>query len=260
MDFPDHVHVMPFGFEEDRIVEVAKQSNADKVLLLDWLDGIERPSYHEDVRGALAESNLETEEIECNIFDLYETIATITEVIVTEHEAGNSVYVNLATGSKITAIGGMIACMLTGVAEPYYVRADSYTTGGEPVGHGIEKKIDLPKYPMAKPEPEQVEILGHLVSEAESQREGISYSVRKKDLIEYGKETELPFAAHYDGESYNGYYRRLETHVLDPLREKGYIEVQERGRQKIVVPTELGEQSYYAFKHIHGTKNSKPRS
>jgi len=251
MDFPENVHIMPFGFERDRIVKVADRSNADKVVLLDWLDDIERPPYHEAVRQALAESNLEVAEIECNIFDLYETIATITELIVTETEAGNSVYVNLATGGKITAIGGMIACMVTGEAEPYYVRAESYTTRDEPIGHGIEKKMELPNYPMDKPDAQQIEMLGYLVSEFESTREGISYTVRKKDLIEYAKEHELPFAAHYEGDSYNGYYRRLENHILDPLQERGYIEIVERGRQKIVTPTELGKQSYHAFQHVN---------
>ncbi|MBX0297073.1 DUF6293 family protein [Haloarcula nitratireducens] len=254
MDFPDNVHIMPFGFEQDRIVETARQSNADKVILLDWLDGIERPPFHNDVREALAKSPIESAEIECDIFDLYETIATISELIIAEHDAGNTVYVNLATGSKITAIGGMIACMVTGVAEPYYVRAETYSTGDEPIGHGIEKKIDLPKYPIAKPDPQRIEILGYLVDEAEATREGISYSVRKKDLIEFGLEQELPFAAHYDGDSYNGYYRRLENHVLEPLQEKGYIEIGKRGRQKIVKPTELGKQSYVAFQYVHAER------
>lgn len=256
MDFPDNVHIMPFGFERDRIVEVACRSNADKVVLLDWLDGIERPPYHDDVRQSLADSELVVTELKCDIFDLYETIATITELIVTETEAGNSVYVNLSTGSKITAIGGMIACMVTGAAEPYYVRAEFYTTGDEPVGHGIEKKIELPNYPMAKPDAQLIDLLGYMVTELDATREGISYTVRKKDLIEYGKEHDLPFAAHYDGTSYNGYYRRLENQVLDSMREKGYVEIVERGRQKIVRPTELGKQSYYAFRHVHRNSTS----
>lgn len=140
---------------------------------------------------------------------------------------------------------------MTGAAEPYSVRAETYTSSDEPVGHGIEKKIELPRYPMAKPEQQQIEILGYLVDTFESTREGISYTVRKKDLIEYGKNNDLPFATHYDGDSYNGYYRRLENHILEPLEAKEYIEIVERGRQKIVTPTELGQQSYYAFQPVH---------
>jgi len=252
MDFPENIHIMPFGFEKDRIVETALDSNADKVILLDWLDGIERPPYHADVRKTLAESPIETTEIACNIFDLYETISVIADLIVSEHAAGNRVYVNLATGSKITAIGGMIACMVTGNAAPYYVRAEEYAAGDEPVGHGVETKMDLPQYPIAKPDPQRIAVLGYLVDEEDSVREGLSYSVRKKDLIEFGEQEELPFAAQYDGDSYNGYYRRLENHILDPLLEKGYIEIEERGRQKIVKPTELGRKSYVAFQYVDG--------
>ena len=59
----------------------------------------------------------------------------------------------------------------------------------------------------------ETEILEYLVTEEENLREGISYSVRKKDLIELGEQEELPVTAHYDGNSHSGYYRRLENHL-----------------------------------------------
>ena len=111
----------------------------------------------------------------------------------------------------ITAMGGMIACMVTGKAEPDYVLAEEYSGGDEPVSHGVETKMDLPQYPIAKPDPQHIAVLGYLVTEEDNLREGISYSVRKKDLTEFGEQEELPVTAHYDGNSYNGQHRWLEN-------------------------------------------------
>ncbi|PSP32480.1 hypothetical protein BRC64_06585 [Halobacteriales archaeon QH_10_67_22] len=50
----------------------------------------------------------------------------------------------IASGSKVTAIGGMIACIATG-ATPYYVRAERYAaeTDGD-VAEGIREVTQLP--------------------------------------------------------------------------------------------------------------------
>jgi len=128
----ERVHVMPLGFEHDRIVEPAREYRADRVILLDWIaDDIERPAYHEDVLADLDAAGIATERRDCELFDLYDSIAVIAEAVTAEatpdrdDDVPDDVYVNLATGSKITAIGGTIACMVTGDATHYYVRADT---------------------------------------------------------------------------------------------------------------------------------------
>lgn len=177
---------MPLGFENDRIVSPAKRESADKVILLDYIaDDIERPAYHTEVKRELQNSGVQLKIENCNLFDLYESIATIAAIAVDETEAGNIVYVNLATGSTITGIAGMIACMVTNQTYPYYVQGDEYNAGTEePIVETAKAPEKLPQYPMEHPEKQHIEILGFIKNKRERGRENTSNSTKiyKKTL------------------------------------------------------------------------------
>ena len=257
MNVAERVHVMPFGFEHDRIVEPAREYRADRVILLDWLaPDVERPSYHDDVLAALAAAGIETERRDCELFDLYDSIATIAEIATAEatpdgeDDVANEVYVNLATGSKITAIGGMIACMVTEAAHPYYVRAERYASGTEPVGYGMELAVDLPTYPMDRPDDQQVAVLCRLADEGPHS---------KKALIRFGADRELPFIRDCDrpfdasGKPTKQSYARLRRHVVDPLQERGFVAVDPAGTVRRVRTTEAGRNAARAFGYVRDT-------
>ncbi|AQL42117.1 hypothetical protein BV210_05045 [Halorientalis sp. IM1011] len=252
MDVSERVHIAPLGFEYDRIVEPAVEYRADRVVLLDFIaEDITRPAYHEDVLADLEAAGIAVEVVDCDLFDLYESMAVIADQIVQYADQDNQVYVNLASGSTITGIAGMIACMVTGTAVPYYVRAEEYASGTEPVGHGMEFAAELPRYPMEGPDPQQVAVLAYLTREYRRCEDGpYTYNVRKDDLIAFGKANDLPFAAAYTGETEKGYYRRLDSHILDPLVEHEYIEIESVGRTKRVVPTEIGRRTARAFSYL----------
>jgi hypothetical protein len=247
----ERVHVMPLGFEHDRIVEPAREYRADRVILLDWIaDDIERPAYHDDVLTDLDAAGIDTERRDCELFDLYDSIAVIAEAVSSEAtpdgdgDVPNDVYVNLATGSKITAIGGMIACMVTGDATPYYVRAERYASGTEPVGYGMERAIDLPAYPMDRPDAQQIAILDRLADDGPRS---------KKDLIRFGAERDLPFVADCDrpfdasGKPTKQAYARLRRHIVDPLESRGFVTVESVGTTRQVHATEAGRNARTAF-------------
>jgi len=247
----ERVHVMPLGFEHDRIVEPAREYRADRVILLDWIaDDIDRPDYHDDVFADLDAAGIAVECRDCKLFDLYDSIAVVAEVVSTEAtpdgdaDVANDVYVNLATGSKITAIGGMIACMVTGDATPYYVRAERYASGAEPVGYGMELAVDLPAYPMERPDSQQIAVLDRLV-EAGSQS--------KKQLIRFGAERELPFVRDCDrpfdasGKPTKQAYARLRRHVVEPLEAREFVTVEPVGTTRQVRATEAGRNARTAF-------------
>ena len=120
MDVAQRVHLMPVGYENDRIVLSAERFSADRVVLLEYDDQTPHPSYSDTVRERLEDAGFDHETVDCDIFDFYDSLGTIAELATRLDD--HDVYVNLATGSKVTAIGGMIACMATG-ATPYYVRA-----------------------------------------------------------------------------------------------------------------------------------------
>ena len=253
MDVAERVHVMPFGFEHDRIVEPAKSYRADRVLLLDWIaDDIERPPYHDDVLTDLDAAGIDYELVDCKLFDLYDSISIVAEIVTEEADPGgdsigNDVYVNLSTGSKIAAIGGMIACMVTGLAHPYYVRAEEYASGTEPVGKGMELAVDLPTYPMDRPERQQIAVLAKLE---------VAGSTSKKGLIEFGAEQNLPFIRDCDrpfddrGKPSKQSYARLRRHIIDPLEQRGFVEVEQVGTRKRVTVTDAGANTRKAFGYL----------
>ena len=239
MDVAERVHLMPVGYENDRIVLPAMRFRADRVVLLEYEDETDHPSYAETVRERLGEEGIDYETVQCDIFDLYDSIGTVAELATrfSDHE----VYVNLASGSKVTAIGGMIACMATG-ATPYYVRAERYAaeTDGD-VAEGIREVTELPTYPMESPEPQQVAVMNYV------DREG---GARKRDLIEFGKDAGLPFIAEREAANRKSEYRLLDSHVLGPLETNGYVALEAVGRSTRVSLTESGANTLRAFRYL----------
>ncbi|WP_436912122.1 HFX_2341 family transcriptional regulator domain-containing protein [Halosimplex marinum] len=239
MEVAERVHLIPVGYENDRIVLPAVELRADRVVLLRYEDETDHPSYVETVRGRLDEEGIDHETVPCNIFDFYDSIGTVAELATrfSDHE----VYVNLASGSKVTAIGGMIACMATG-ATPYYVRAQRYAaeTDGD-VAEGIREITELPTYPMQSPEPQHVAVMDYLDAEG---------GARKRDLIDFGKSEGLPFIADRDAANRKSEYRLLDSHVLGPLADNGYVDLEEVGRSTRVSLTESGRNTLRAFRYL----------
>jgi hypothetical protein len=239
MDVAERVHLMPVGYENDRIVLTAERLRADRVVLLRYADETAHPSYAETVRERLDERGIDHETVPCDIFDFYDSIGTVAELATrfAEHE----VYVNLASGSKVTAIGGMIACMATG-ATPYYVRAERYAAEtDDDVAEGIHSITELPTYPMESPEPQHVAVMAYLERED---------GARKRDLIEFGKEAGLPFIAEREAANRKSEYRLLDSHVLGPLSEHGYVALEDVGRSTRVSLTESGANTLRAFRYL----------
>ena len=230
---------MPLGYEEQRVYEPAIELKADHVIILDHNDNEDE----EKVRGyrATVEKELEQEDIECtfrtvDLFDLYGVLGAVSDIIT--QKPADDIFVNLATGSKVSAIGGMIACMATGNATPYYVRARDYD-GETPAD--TKPATELPAYPIEAPEPEQVRVLAYLSDEG---------STTKRDLIKFGDEAGLPFVANHDVEEFKAKYRLLDNYIIDPLEERGYVELFKRGRKKYVEITELGDDTRRGFEYL----------
>lgn len=248
----ERIHIAPLGFERDRVVEAAKQLKADRLILLEWGEG-DRPPFFEAVYEDIDAAGIDRERRSCNIFDMYEVVRVTAREV--QQQTDDDVFVNIATGSKISAIGCMIACMVTD-AVPYYVEPERYgeedTQRTKPVSHGVENIKQLPAYPIDAPETQLIYVMEYIY------REG---PVTKKDLIEFaqGNRTSkaveppsegLPFIIEHDVDSDRARYRLLETHVLNPLTEKGFIETREVGRRTDVDLTEEGENTLSAFRHL----------
>ena len=149
------IHVAPVGFEVDRIVLSAKTRRADKVYLLVHHNTSQDKagSFIEKIQKKLKKLNIEVAIEPHDRLDLFEIIKSIKQIILKEE--GNNIYVNLASGSKIQAIAGMMACMMFNENKnvfPFYVEAQEYPgSPHEEIPTGIKEPINLPSYEIQKP-------------------------------------------------------------------------------------------------------------
>lgn len=236
---PDRVHIMPVGYEKDRVTQSAIGYKADKVVLIGHTkDGSEDEKRLDEIELILEEQAIGVERTECDIFDLYDSLGLIAELITNfENE---EVYVNVSTGSKVTAIAGMIACMAID-ATAYYTKAADYS-GEYP--KDIESVQELPDYPIDAPERQQIVTL-HVIKEMQSK----NVRPTKGKLIYMGQQLGLPFITENDVKD-KGKYRVLDNEIVEPMQEREYITVTQDGRNKVVELTEEGENALRAFRYL----------
>ena len=239
LSVPERVHIMPVGYEQERLIRPAEELRADHVILIGHLhdkgkSGTKGTECLHTAERAITAENIETGVVHCNLFDLHDSLATIAGIISKFKD--ENVFVNVSSGSKITAIAGMIACMSTD-STPYYVRVSDYK-GDTPSGY--ERVIDLPDYPIDEPEAEYLEVLKYL-KEYKNEDEKLT----KRHVIDYSEQRGLPFIS--KEVSGKAKYRLLDSNLLDDMKANDYVRIEPQGRNKIVRITEKGEDLIKAF-------------
>lgn len=248
------VHIAPFGYESDRIVLPAERAGADRVVLLER-PGEDQPEWFADVRSALRAAGIAVEREPCDILDMYAVVEAVGRV--TGRYPAADVYVNISTGSKLSAIGGMVACIAFGRPTAYYVYPAAYGDEGRPqrpLSRGVETVEELTACPVDPPSPEQLWVLAYL-----DERRAADEPVVKRDLLELGKanetvgdagpETPLPFIADYSDNT-SAQYRTLNDRILEPLLEADLIATAEDGKLAYVEITPEGRDTLRAFRHL----------
>lgn len=247
--FDRKVHVVPLGYEYERVLKPVEDGRANVVALLNN-DTIEdrRLGFQDEIEEELLEDpNVELDKRCCDIFDMYDSMETIMETISEYRD--DEVYVNLATGTKVTAVSGMIACMATD-AEPFYVQS-RMTTANLPAKDdlpGYKEVVPMPNYPIEKPTDDQIRVMEY-IHESETGLRG-SGDTRKKSIIQFAKEEGLDLAEGSADVTEKALYPRLDNRILDPLSEKGFVETERRGNTVRVSLTDEGEKAVRAFRHI----------
>ncbi|WP_246999034.1 DUF6293 family protein [Halosolutus gelatinilyticus] len=258
MDVVKRVHVVPVGYEFDRILEPIRNQRADLVYLLedDSADGA-MAEYHDELRAELESIVPEVRTVGCDLADVYAVLGEVTTIA--DVHPDDQVYVNVSGAGTIAAIGATIACMdVSTNAHAYYVEPEQYVHDGtiEPASVGVDEIEEVPTYPIDSPTRDQVAIMEFLSDPAawEGFHDDRTAPPKKKDLIEYARDRALSFMAdrrspdERSGED-KGAFRVLDTHVLEPLADDGYVTIESVGRRRVVELTERGENAYRAFRH-----------
>ena len=237
LSVPDRIQVMPVGHEVNRVTEAAEKFKPDRVIL------ITHNNNDATADRCLSEiiEEFEKHEVDyvvrdCDIFDLYSSLGEIAGAIY-EHQ-NDDVYVNTATGSKITAIAGMIASMVTD-STAYYVKADY-----ESSPPGAVSFEELPRYPIDHPEISQIATMEYI----RRMEDYTDESPTKGELIQFAEANDLGFMDR--NVSGKGKYRLLDTNIIEPLKDEEYIKTVKDGRNTLIRLTEDGRNAVQAYQYL----------
>jgi hypothetical protein len=233
------IHIAPVGFEIDRILIPAKKMRADKVWLIGHsnLSGDKARPFLDKISKALEKNNIEVQETTANRYRLFDIVRVVKEIILEEKQ--HDIYLNVASGSKIHAVGLMMATMIFDEREnlhPFYAQAKDYhhTKVSEPQTSGIEEIHDLPTYQIQTPPKKQLEALKILVD-----NEG---KMKKKDMAEVAEKEELIIVNAQTGNHSQARFASLDKNIIAPLEnEWGYVRTEKVGRNRWIHLTDEGK-------------------
>jgi hypothetical protein len=237
------VHIAPVGFREvKRVTYPLVKMKADRVYLVTYKPDDNAKKYFEEVKKELKKQDerIELKEVYVNIWDLLDCVEEFRKIFEEEKEKGNQIYFNVSTGSKITAMAGMLVCMIIG-GQPYYAKRD-YSASRHEKSNEEEEVIDIVRLPVLeirKPKNEHLIVLSILKKAGGKmrKRELIQELVKLK-IIRPKENSKLTIAAKHS---------QLRA-ILNPLeKEWGYVKVEYSGRRSEVILTEQGKAALRIF-------------
>lgn len=236
------VHIAPVGFQFRRVTEPLITMQADKVHLISYSRDDDAAKFFKQIVEHLENNyeHIKVEEVFLDIWDLYACIEKFREIIL--EEKGNHTYINVSTGTKITAIAGMLACMLWG-AIPYYVPI-SYPSPKEPSilqTEHVEEPDILPAYDINKPKREYMLVLSFIKEAGGRMRKArLIEKLEDLDVIRPRDERKTEFTEGAKHSQLRAILKPMET-------EWKYVRVEASGRRSDVFLTDQGDAALRIF-------------
>jgi hypothetical protein len=163
------IQIAPAGFEIDRVVKPAIETEAEKVYLMVSKDKTEKDyaahkRYFTLIQKKLKAESIETELVECDRLNIDDITRTARDLIL--KEADSEIAINLASGSKLHGIGLDRACMTFRKRDKismFYPKPKKYKAVKYPDGQssGLAKdwNIKVAIHRIIVPEPELIDAL-----------------------------------------------------------------------------------------------------
>lgn len=259
------VHIVPMGYEIDRIELPLKQIGVDWIYLI--IDEGEKEiglRYLEELKGRLRKivDEKDLKILSCPMWDFRKLMSLLCELVRKDISAGNFVYINLSSGSKLSAIAGTLASLMYG-AIPYYAVAEKYNIeypvmGGEIRGitSGVLKILKIPPYTIEAPPDELINALAILSENGGriSQKDYI-FKLEDNGLIKdatwrQGKKKEVTKKG----------YAKAKRQFFEKLEEKGWTLKKGKGRTSYIEITEEGKNTFETFNEVAIMGNNKKYS
>lgn len=235
------VHIVPVGYDTTRITNPLLEKRADKVYFIRHTEDT-KSSYFDFITKELDGKGIDITEEFVNIWNLFQCIEKFKEIVTSEKD--NHVYVNVSSGSKITAIAGMLTSMLIPKIEPYYVHIEYSSVTTRKIKEDVVKtSINLPVFEINQPPKEYLTTLCIL-----SQND----SLKKSQLIEELEHAEIIKQKDLDKPFFSAHAKHSQLRaILDPMEHDwDFIQVTGKGKRSRVKITPQGT---YALNMFEGT-------
>ena len=174
---------------------------------------------------------------------MFQIIKTVKSLIL--QEEGNIVSVNLASGSKVQAIGCMMASMMFNDdknVNPFYVEAKEYLGFlGKAMSKGIKDIEYIPTYEIQKPEDRHIQALKIIVEN--------NGKISKKEMAKIAIERKLIIV---NAENENqATFASLDKNIISILEHKwGFVKVNKIGRTRWIEITKEGRNASEFLWHV----------
>jgi CRISPR locus-related DNA-binding protein len=231
------VHIAPIGRHAERVIEPIRRLKADKVYLLTYSEDDNASEYLKEIKKILKNLNVETVIEFTDIWDTTKCLEKIHQII--KQEKDNQVFINVSTGTKITSIASIMACMFW-QAEPYYAKS-KYPSIKFPTKlkfNEIEEIVSIPTYTIESPTDESIIVL-EIIQE--------NGQIQKKVLIEKLKDLKIIKSSQGEYLSKPAEHGQLRT-ILDTLLKSEFIKMETQGRNSFVKITEKGKTATTIFR------------
>lgn len=239
---PQRVHIVPMGFEHDRVVLPALRLKAERVVLLANLRPKDKAGdFRASVAQRLEEEGIPHELERAPIFDLAGTVDAIVRIF--RRFKDEQLFINISAGSKIQAIAGLLAAMIVRVdginvivyyCEPQKYKDDEPT---EPLSYGLRQLFDVPVLAFPTPPPSQKEAMV-LLTEGSLSKRDLAVALARKGLLDNTKLNKdlVP----KDERARVSLQSSVEQKVIQPLLLHGYVRTERVGKRIKVSLTEAG--------------------
>lgn len=197
---------------------------------------------------------------EVDYTDYIQIIQELSKIIkkAREEDPNTSIFINVGSGSKITAIASIEASKLWD-CDVYYVYSTQYDPSGEGPVHKGEMKIKIPiTFPIKKPDKKIIEILKFIQKLIEKRYKlkpadkTTRKFIYKKNLIEELFEEELItlIKENKDDRKLQASKYMKSRKYLKPMdQELDFIDISDDKRNKKIYLTEQGEELLEIFKY-----------
>ncbi|TFG01146.1 MAG: hypothetical protein EU541_00050 [Promethearchaeota archaeon] len=192
--------------------------------------------------------------------DYIQIIQKISKIIKVEREKdpNTRIFINVGSGSKMTAIASIEASKLWD-CDVYYVYSTKYDPSGKGPEHKGEMIIKTPiTFPIKKPDDQIIKILQFIQNLIENRYKGKQYDkskrkfIYKKNLVEQLFEQGLISLIHKNKEERKlqaSKYMKSQKYLNPMEQELKFIEISKDKRNKKIYITDLGYEILEIFKY-----------